>query len=83
MPATTNTDITPPKTTAGKVPNSLEVTPLSNCPSSLDEFMKIMLMEDTRPRNSSGVYSCEIVPLITTLIPSQIPAAARAKKLNQ
>ena len=52
--------------------------PLSNCPSSLLELMNMEFTDITRPRSSSGVFNCKIVPLTTTLIPSSMPANIRA-----
>ncbi len=67
----------PPKTTDRTTPISFAVSPLSNCPNSLLDIMKIELTLKTRPRISSGVFSWTIVPRITTLIPSSIPLRTR------
>src|SRR5687768_4363989 len=76
--ATTNNVIHPPKTTEGTVPIILAATPLSNCPSSLEELINIELTEETLPRISSGTYNCKIVERITTLMPSKIPLTNNA-----
>jgi len=68
----------PPKTTDGVTPINFAATPLSNCPNSLLEFMNIEFTDITRPRSSRGVFSCRIVPLTTTLTPSNIPANIKA-----
>src|SRR5690242_20611622 len=47
---TTSKVILPPNTTAGTVPISFAVTPLSNCPSSLLELTNIEFTLITRPR---------------------------------
>ncbi len=56
-----NMVITPPNTTAGTVPISFAVTPLSNAPNSFEDPTKIEFTEATLPLNSSGVFSCNIV----------------------
>ena len=80
---TTSNVIEPPNITAGAAPMIREVKPLSNMPSSLEELMNMEFTEDTRPRISSGVVSCRIVPRTSTLIPSSIPAVSRATKETQ
>lgn len=76
--STTSIVITPPKSTAGTVPKTRAVKPLSNWPSSLEELMNMELTELTRPRMSSGVVSCRMVPRTTTLMPSSMPAITSA-----
>jgi len=73
----------PPKITDGTVPITDAVTPLSNCPSSLDEFTKMELTDETRPRISSGTNNCTMVPRMMTLTPSKSPLINKAAKLSQ
>ena len=73
----------PPKTTDLTTPKSFAATPLSNCPISLLDIMKIEFALMTLPRMWSGVFNCTMVPLITTEIPSKIPLNIRNKKDNQ
>src|SRR6188768_2015576 len=73
----------PPKITDGTVPITDAATPLSDCPSSFDEFTKMELTEDTRPRISSGTNNCTIVPRMITLTPSNNPLINKAAKLSQ
>src|ERR1035437_3621172 len=73
---------TPPATTAGTVPSHAAVTPDSNCPTSFDAPMNIMLTALTRPRISSGVEICTRVCRTTTLTMSQAPSITSAATLN-
>src|SRR5215471_2935753 len=77
---TTRMVMQPPKTTDGTTPSRRAITPLSNCPSSLLELMNMELTEDTLPRMGSGVFTCTMVPLTTTLIPSSMPLNRSARK---
>ena len=63
----------PPSSTDGTKPNQLAVKPDSNAPNSLDEPIKIPLMDDTRPRMASGVLNCMMVERNTTEILSNAP----------
>src|ERR1035437_2451485 len=72
----------PPATTAGPVPSHAAVTPDSNCPTSFDAPMNIMLTALTRPRISSGVEICTRVCRTTTLTMSQAPSITSAATLN-
>ena len=69
--------------TEGTFPINVAATPLSNWPSSFDEFTKIELTEETRPRISSGTNNCKTVPRIMTLTPSKSPLTNRAVRLSQ
>ena len=80
---TVNIVITPPNTTAGTVPISFAVAPLSNAPSSLDEPTNIEFTEATFPLNSSGVFNCKIVCLIIIETPSVNPYINKAKTDSQ
>src|SRR5688572_3679451 len=73
----------PPKITDGTVPITDAATPLSNCPSSLDELTKMELTAETRPRISSGTNNCTMVPRMMTLTPSNKPLIKSAAKLSQ
>src|SRR4026208_1294585 len=79
----TNKVMNPPNMTEGTVPSNDAATPLSNWPSSLEELMNMELTDETLPRISSGTNNCTIVPLITTLTPSNMPLASKAAKLSQ
>ncbi len=57
--------------------NSRAIEPAQNAPSSLDEPTNIPLMDETRPRISSGVDSWRIVERNTTETPSQAPDTSR------
>lgn len=73
----------PPKTTEGITPINLAVMPLSNCPNSLLLFINIELTLITLPRILSGVFSCKIVPRVTTLMPSKKPLTSNAANETQ
>ena len=66
-------ETTPPNKTAFCNPKNLAARPDSKSPISFDDFMKIELTADTLPLIVSGVKSCKIVALITTLTLSNIP----------
>jgi len=68
---------TTPKIVAGIRPNKDEVMPDSNSPSWFDVPMKSELTALTRPRISSGVYSCSRKERTTTLTTSALPSTAR------
>lgn len=70
---TTTSVKTPPIIIEGFSPNKRAVVPDSNAPISFDEPMKIPFTAETRPRISSGVASCKMVCLITTLTLSNAP----------
>ena len=70
----------PPNTTDGTMPISFAARPLSNCPSSLEELIKMLLTDIILPRNSSGDFNCRMVPLIIMLTPSKIPLNSKAMK---
>src|ERR1035437_9136666 len=73
---------TPPTTTAGNAPHHAAVTPDSNCPTSFDVPMNIMLTALTRPRISSGVEICTSVCRTTTLTMSHAPSTTSAATDN-
>ena len=75
--------ITPPKTTAVTVPNSLAANPLSKAPNSLEEPTKIELTEATRPRILSGVFNCNMVCLMIMETPSTAPLKNKAATDSQ
>ena len=80
---TVNIVIAPPNTTAGTVPISLAVAPLSKAPSSFEEPTNIEFTEATLPLNSSGVFSCKIVWRIIIETPSVNPYINKAKTESQ
>ena len=73
----------PPKITAKGAPKSFAAIPLSKAPNSLDDPTNIELTAPTRPRISSGVFSCKMVCLITMEIPSKTPATNNTPTLSQ
>src|ERR1700716_2766270 len=68
----------PPSTIAGTKPNHAAVTPDSNSPSSFDAPMNTEFTALTRPRISSGVFSCTSNDRTNTLIMSPTPRMTRA-----
>ena len=75
--------IQPPKTTEGISPISLAANPDSKAQISFDDPIKILLTDDTLPRISSGVKSCIIVDLMSTLMASKAPDKANSINDNQ
>ena len=62
---------------AAVTPNRLAAMPLSNAPSSLLEPTNTDFTAAMRPRMASGEARRRIARRITTLVPSQRPAAKR------
>lgn len=73
---TTTSVIKPPNITDGTTPISLAASPDSNAPISFEEPMNMLFTAETLPFIFSGVLSCMIVCLITTLTLSNIPLRA-------
>src|SRR5581483_7185138 len=73
----------PPATTANTGVVSIASAPDSNAPSWFDDWMNTRFTADTRPRTSSGVYSCTTVCRITTLMLSIAPTPTSAASESQ
>ena len=65
-------------TIAGTNPNHAAVKPDSNSPSSFDAPINTEFTALTRPRISSGVFSCTSNERMNTLIMSPTPSMTRA-----
>src|SRR5205823_12926474 len=82
-PRTTRIVPIPPLTTEITGPNNAAVRPDSSAPNSFEVPMKILFTAETRPRISSGVTSCTIVPRIITLTLSNAPIKKSIASENQ
>lgn len=78
--STTSSVIPPPKITEATRPMIFAARPDSKEPISFEEPMKIEFTEATLPLISSGVTSCIVVALITTLMLSNIPLIISSAK---
>src|SRR5438046_6070129 len=82
-PRTTRIVPIPPPTTETTGPNNAAVKPDSSAPNSFEVPMKMLFTAETRPRISSGVTSCTMVPRIITLTLSKEPIKKNMARENQ
>src|SRR5437870_12664588 len=63
--------------------NNAAVKPDSSAPNSFEVPIKMLFTAETRPRISSGVTSCTMVPRMITLTPSNAPIKNSIARQNQ